>query len=340
MTNQASRATKRMLDELMGSHRNLDRRNAKKFRLDWRDDEICKYHLCGWCPIREFQGTKCSMGDCHNQHNELVRVQFNKEKWRKKQDYYEFWKSVLIKVKNEYDFRIRRSNEILVDQLEAEPNSRIHSPPEPDPLNNPALQKVEAKIKSLESKAEKLKDEGNNTLADKLFLQVDLLENVKDDLIEKDRRIMAAAFAKSAAKTHEHYAVCKICGGLADQTPEKLNLHEIGVIHLGYARFHDEYTRMLDIFANNDLKSQSSSRSRSRSYGRHDNSKSYSSRSDSRSSRSSSRSRTPEDRDAMFDRMQAKMGNTVKSKSDTEMIEPKSNADITEPKSDAEMVEP
>ncbi len=50
-----------LLDQLMGAHRNaVPGDNVKP--LQYTDQEVCKYYLCGFCPCDLFTNTRADMG--------------------------------------------------------------------------------------------------------------------------------------------------------------------------------------------------------------------------------------------------------------------------------------
>ena len=51
-----------LLDELMGGSRNsMPGENSQQ--QSWKDDNVCKYFLCGFCPSQLFVNTKADVGE-------------------------------------------------------------------------------------------------------------------------------------------------------------------------------------------------------------------------------------------------------------------------------------
>ena len=61
-----------MLDELMGRNRNSTDTGSKP-EMGYRDDDICTFYLCGFCPHELFTNTRADLGPCKNIHDEGIR---------------------------------------------------------------------------------------------------------------------------------------------------------------------------------------------------------------------------------------------------------------------------
>ena len=51
-----------LLDELMGGARN-SMPGENTHQQSWKDDNVCKYYLCGFCPSQLFVNTKADVGE-------------------------------------------------------------------------------------------------------------------------------------------------------------------------------------------------------------------------------------------------------------------------------------
>ena len=70
------------LDQLMGKDRDLDASLQKE--IHWSDDDVCKYYLCGFCPIELFANTKSDMGICSNRHDDKLKSDYrSSDKYRR-----------------------------------------------------------------------------------------------------------------------------------------------------------------------------------------------------------------------------------------------------------------
>merc|ERR1719210_550106 len=70
---------RKLLDSLMGTRRNASLRDAQKTKGEnFKDDDICKFYLLGFCPQHEqlFISTKRDLGDCNKVHSDALRGEF------------------------------------------------------------------------------------------------------------------------------------------------------------------------------------------------------------------------------------------------------------------------
>ena len=71
--------TRALLDQLMGPNRNLGSDEQPVSQANWRDDDVCPYYLCGFCPNDLFVNTKSDLGPCEYMHDDHLVAQFKKE---------------------------------------------------------------------------------------------------------------------------------------------------------------------------------------------------------------------------------------------------------------------
>jgi len=64
-------AQRALLNSLMGLHRDEvpDEDNAID-RISWKDSDVCKHFLVGFCPYLQFDDTRADIGVCHRKHEE------------------------------------------------------------------------------------------------------------------------------------------------------------------------------------------------------------------------------------------------------------------------------
>eukprot|EP00494_Astrolonche_serrata_P030380 UN30647 len=230
-------ATRTMLDELMGVDRNVPLTPTRKTRdikrPKWTDPEMCKHFLCGWCPRRAFLGSKVDMGQCTNVHNEVARIEFQKASFRKQKPFWESYFETIQILSQELQFRIRRSTERLhvqIDTALARASTRRISVKDTIAIEE-QLKKTQLKISQLEIDIEVKNTTDKAMEVSTLTAKLEILKRA-----EKDFQACLQKQNEPALK----FEVCQICGGLQDQTKEKLLTHERGKIHQGYLRLADE----------------------------------------------------------------------------------------------------
>jgi len=67
---------KELLDQLMGKDRNLSKDDTHTVKMQWRDREVCRKHLCGFCPNIMFSNTKHDIGPCSMVHDDVLREEY------------------------------------------------------------------------------------------------------------------------------------------------------------------------------------------------------------------------------------------------------------------------
>jgi hypothetical protein len=80
---------RKQLDSLMGQHRDvpLAQREKLKKTVVFSNHEVCKYHLCGFCPHSEFTKTKQDLGPCPKLHDDECKRAWDALSDREKERY-------------------------------------------------------------------------------------------------------------------------------------------------------------------------------------------------------------------------------------------------------------
>jgi len=101
-----------MLDELMGRNRNEEAGKSSN-KVSFRDSEVCKYYLCGFCPHELFVNTRADLGPCRKIHDEAIRKEYQTSpdvfKLGYEEKLYDFMQECVIEVER----RIKRNKQRL-----------------------------------------------------------------------------------------------------------------------------------------------------------------------------------------------------------------------------------
>jgi len=221
---------RKLLDSLMGSHRNVDRKEARTRKGNYfKEDNICKFYLIGFCPQHEdlFHSTKRDIGRCPKVHSEAMKSEFEEHPDKEKflGEYERQLKNYLEELARGADERVareRRNIQAANQQIEeAGPNET-----------------AKAEIKKLNDQAAALFLEAETLAEDDKFneskVKLELAEGIKKragDWEEKAR----------AARTED---VCEVCGSRMESgDPSKAKFrHEDGKIHAGFVKIREWLT--------------------------------------------------------------------------------------------------
>jgi len=251
-------ANRELLDRLMGTNRNAPLGSARSRRENWKHEKMCVSFLCGWCPFEAFKGTKFDFGACNKTHLAVARVEFDAANWKSAREYWLEYKDVLQRVQNELDFRTRRAHERLLAQHAFDrKHETLNKKFNKNDISSPAIDKVRSRINEIKSEAEILADSGKVSESQKLLTKLRVLVQVESDLVmEESKKLPHTGLFNG-------FAVCDVCGGLQDQTPDKLQMHNYGKIHRGFLIFHEELKKCKKKFIENKDDGKLGSRSRS-----------------------------------------------------------------------------
>ncbi|KAG6422346.1 hypothetical protein SASPL_118914 [Salvia splendens] len=233
-------AQRALLDELMGSARNLTEEERKGHReIKWDDKEVCGCYMVRFCPHDLFVNTRSDLGACQKIHDPKLKESFEMsprhdpfvpkfeadlaqycERLASFHHYYEV---------SDLDRRVRRGRERLAQDVEVQP------PPPISAEKAEQLSVLEEKIKNLLEQVESLGEEGKVDEAEALMRKVELLHIEKTALTQQpqDKLLMAAQEKKMA--------LCEICGSflVANDAAERTQSHVTGKQHVGYGMVRD-----------------------------------------------------------------------------------------------------
>ena len=89
----------------------LMRRPARNFS----DDDVCKFHICGFCPYEEFDKTRTDFGPCPSVHDDRSKTQWEAltDDERAKHPYERELKKWLDKMVDDLGKKVKRNQERL-----------------------------------------------------------------------------------------------------------------------------------------------------------------------------------------------------------------------------------
>ncbi|KAJ7558046.1 hypothetical protein O6H91_04G023200 [Diphasiastrum complanatum] len=226
-------AQRALLDELMGTARNLTDEEKKGYReVRWDDREVCGCYLVRFCPHDLFVNTKSDLGPCPKIHDPKLKESY--EQSSRFELYMPRFEAELAqfceKLVQDLDRKVRRGRERLAQDVD------IASLVPMSTERAEQLATIEEKIKKLLEQSESLGEEGRVDEAQALMKKVDVLN------IEKTALMQLASSEKGLILSQEKkMALCEICGSflIANETLERTQSHISGKQHIGYGMVRD-----------------------------------------------------------------------------------------------------
>jgi len=218
---------RKLLDSLMGNHRNVDRKEAAKRKgRNFLEDNICKHYLLGFCPQHEdlFHSTKRDIGKCQKVHSEAMKTEFENHPDHKK-------------YRAQYEERLRHYLDELVRSAE-EWASKERRNIKAENLAIEAAGPTElakAEIKAMKDAAQTLLED-----AEKLAESSRLEEAKKKTDEAKDFQQKAQEYEENAVKLRTE-DVCDVCGSRMESgDPQFAKFRHIdGKIHVGFLKIRE-----------------------------------------------------------------------------------------------------
>ncbi|GMP69909.1 hypothetical protein CsSME_00028990 [Camellia sinensis var. sinensis] len=117
-------AQRALLDELMGSARNLTEEERKGYKeITWDDKEVCGMYMVRFCPHDLFVNTRSDLGPCPKIHDLKLKESF--EKSPRHDSYVPRFEAELAhfceKLVMDLDRRVRRGRERIDQEVEGPP---------------------------------------------------------------------------------------------------------------------------------------------------------------------------------------------------------------------------
>ncbi|CAA6663297.1 unnamed protein product [Spirodela intermedia] len=225
-------AQRALLDELMGSARNLTEEEKKGFKeVSWDDKEVCGPFMVRFCPHDLFVNTKSDLGPCPKIHDQKLKESF--EKSPRHDEYVLKFEAELSqfceRLVMDLDRKVKRGRERLAQEVTV-----THAPVSTEKAEQ--LSVLEEKIKKLLEQAENLGEAGKIDEAEALMRKVDVLNAEKNALTQQstgDKMLMLTQEKKMA--------LCEICGSflVANDAAERTQAHVTGKQHIGYGMVRD-----------------------------------------------------------------------------------------------------
>ncbi|BBN01293.1 RNA-binding protein Luc7-like 2 [Marchantia polymorpha subsp. ruderalis] len=221
-------AQRALLDELMGTARNLTAEEKKAHReVRWDDKEVCGCYLVRFCPHDLFVNTKSDLGPCSKIHD--LKLKESYEQSSRHDLYVPRFEAELAqfceKLVQDLDRKVRRGRERLAQDVDLASLVPISVE------KTEQLATIEEKIKKLLEQSENLGEEGKVDEAQALMKKVDLLNAEKAVVMQQ-----ASSERGLILSQEKKMALCEICGSflVANDATERTQSHMTGKQHVGF----------------------------------------------------------------------------------------------------------
>lgn len=218
---------RKLLESLMGPNRNIDRQEFKKKKGQaFKEDNICKHYLVGFCPKHEglFHSTKRDLGSCTKIHSDAMKAELEAHKDTSKytNDYENSLKKHLEELVRSADAWVARERGNIMDL------NRSLEESGPSDLAKGEIKKLQEQASLLLNEAEDLAERGN---MEGSKLKAEMATEVTKRALEWEEK------AKAARKDD----VCDICGSRMESGDTRVAKfrHSEGKVHLGYVKIRE-----------------------------------------------------------------------------------------------------
>uniref|UniRef100_A0A5B7ASM1 Luc7-like protein 3 n=1 Tax=Davidia involucrata TaxID=16924 RepID=A0A5B7ASM1_DAVIN len=229
-------AQRALLDELMGSARNLTEEERKGYKeITWDDKEVCGSYMVRFCPHDLFVNTRSDLGPCPKIHDDKLKESF--EKSPRHDSYVPRFEAELAhfceKLVMDLDRRVRRGRGRLAQDVEVPPTAPVSVE------KSEQLSVLEEKIKNLLEQVESLGEAGKVDEAEALMRKVETLNAEKTALTQQPQNDKVLMLGQE-----KKMALCEICGSflVANDAAERTQSHVTGKQHIGYGMVRDFIT--------------------------------------------------------------------------------------------------
>ncbi|PRW39225.1 Luc7 3 [Chlorella sorokiniana] len=225
------------LDALMGEDRNvpLAERDERRSKRKFNDENVCKYHLCGFCPYEEFRRTKNDCGDCPCIHDDNCRKQYeelddrSKDRYGYEADLLRWFERLLSDLRKRIDTNTERLRSSEVPVMLIEDQQR---------LDNMGQQ-----ISELVARAAMLGEQGDIDGAQAAAAEAERLK-VQRSVFEQQAQ--SRAQSKAGRLGLQNQQVCQISGLIINNEESRLQDHYSGRNYNSWKKLHEVHAKLLE----------------------------------------------------------------------------------------------
>ncbi|KAH7732002.1 Protein C50D2.8 [Aphelenchoides avenae] len=237
-----------MLNELMGPRRNEE---SDPSGLSFRDNDVCKYFLAGFCPHEMFTNTKADLGACNLIHDESLRVAYKQSESYGKMGYERQLYNFIKKLYDDMRRKIQRNKE----RLELTQSDAL-DPASKEQLTS-RIRELDQEIAKLLAEAEQHGATGAIVKSQECTEQAEKLTEEKEEL----KKSLIGALTRPGDTGAKPMEVCETCACflIIGDVQQRIDEHMAGKQHVGFAKIAETIKELEDKFKKDEEERYSSS---------------------------------------------------------------------------------
>ena len=226
-----------LLDQLMGSTRNMTETEKATARPAWEEQDVCQMYLAGCCPNALFHASqkRSDLAPCVKVHSEPIRADYQKENpsepgTKRRGLERRLLRELRILVKS-MDDKVRSTKERVELEQKAAAAAKAADKAPPNEVTAKALAEVTEQISELVRKAEEAGDEGDVETAERSLAEAEEKKKLKLELeataAKQAEENLVLAKVKVTGTMYGEQHVCEVCCSITNAKDELNNRNHL-----------------------------------------------------------------------------------------------------------------
>ena len=247
-----------LLDQLMGSTRNMTETEKATARPAWEEKDVCQMYLAGCCPNALFHASqkRSDLAPCVKVHSEPIRADYQKENpsepgTKRRELERRLLRELRILVKS-MDDKVRATKERVELEQKAAAAAKAADKAPPNEVTAKALAEFTEQISELVRKAEEAGDEGDVETAERSLAEAEEKKKLKLELeataAKQAEENLALAKVKVTGTMFGEQHVCEVCCSITSVRDELNNQNHLGgQMHAGWTEIRAQRERLEEL---------------------------------------------------------------------------------------------
>ena len=247
-----------LLDQLMGSTRNMTETEKATARPAWEEQDVCQMYLAGCCPnaLVHASQKRSDLAPCVKVHSEPIRADYQKENpsepgTKRRGLERRLLRELRILVKS-MDDRVRSTKERVELEQKAAAAAKAADKAPPNEVTAKALAEFTEQISELVRKAEEAGDEGDVETAERSLAEAEEKKKLKLELeataAKQAEENLALAKVKVTGTMFGEQHVCEVCCSITSVRDDLNNQNHLGgQMHAGWTEIRAQRERLEEL---------------------------------------------------------------------------------------------